>query len=55
MSFIEHFAIVDDPRKNINVKHDLLDVLFLTVSAVISGAGGWYEWHIKPYMQGRWH
>lgn len=43
MSFIEHFAIVDDPRKNINVKHDLLDVLFLTVSAVISGAEGWKD------------
>jgi len=38
MSFIEHFAIVDEPRKDIKVKHDLLDVLFLTISAVISGA-----------------
>jgi predicted transposase YbfD/YdcC len=43
MSFMEHFAIVDDPRQDINVKHDLLDVLFLTVSAVISGAEGWKD------------
>lgn len=43
MSFIEHFSIIEDPRKDINVKHDFLDVLFLTVSAVISGAEGWQD------------
>ena len=43
MSFIGHFAIVDVPRRDINVKHDMLDVLFLTVSAVISGAEGWKD------------
>lgn len=32
MSLIEHFSIIDDPRKDINVKHDLLDILFLTVN-----------------------
>ena len=43
MSFMEHFAIIDDPHQDINEKHDLLDVLFLTVSAVISGAKGWKD------------
>jgi len=43
MSFIEHFSIIEDPRKNINVKHDFIDILFLTVSAVISGAEGWQD------------
>jgi len=43
MSFIDHFSIIEDPRKDINVKHDFLDVLFLTVSAVISGAEGWQD------------
>ena len=43
MSFIEHFATIDDPRRDYNVKHDFLDILLLTVSAVISGAEGWKD------------
>lgn len=43
MSFVEHFSIIEDPRKDINVKHDFIDVLFLTVSAVVSGAEGWQD------------
>ena len=43
MSFLEHFSIVEDPRKDINVKHDFMDVLFLTVSAVMSGCEGWSD------------
>ena len=43
MSFIAHFSTIEDPRSHINVKHDFLDILFLTVSAVISGAEGWKD------------
>lgn len=43
MSFIEHFGAIADPRTNINVKHELLDVLFLSVSGVLSGAEGWKD------------
>jgi len=43
MTFIDHFSSIEDPRTDINVKHDLLDVLFLTVSAVLSGAEGWKD------------
>ena len=28
MSFIDYFGLVTDPRKDINVKHELLDVIF---------------------------
>lgn len=38
-----HFASIEDPRMDINVKHDLLEVLFLTVTAVISGCEGWKD------------
>lgn len=40
MSFIDHFSIIENPRKDINVKYDSIYILFLTVSAVISGAEG---------------
>lgn len=43
MSFIVHFSIIEDLRKGINVKYNFIDILFLTVSAVVSGAEGWQD------------
>ena len=43
MSFIDHFGELQDTRSHINKKHDLLDVIFLTVSAILSGAEGWKD------------
>ncbi len=41
--FYAHFASIEDPRMDINIKHGLLEVLFLTVTAVISGCEGWKD------------
>ncbi len=43
MSFLAHFADLPDPRSHINRAYDLLDIVFLTVSAVLSGAEGWKD------------
>lgn len=43
MSFIDYFGEITDPRKDINVKHNLLDVIFLTITGVISGCEGWKD------------
>ena len=43
MSFIEHFEKLEDKRSHINKKHELLDVIFLTVVALLSGAEGWKD------------
>ncbi|HAT8180831.1 TPA: ISAs1 family transposase, partial [Legionella pneumophila] len=43
MSFIDYFGEITDPRKDINVKHDLLDFIFLTITAVVSGCEGWKD------------
>ena len=43
MSFITHFESLEDKRSHINKKHDLLDVIFLTVVAILSGAEGWKD------------
>jgi len=43
MRFLEHFSQITDPRSHINRCHDLMDVLFLTVCAVLSGAEGWKD------------
>ncbi len=43
MSFVESFSIIADPRSEINLRHDLLDILFLAATAVMSGAEGWKD------------
>ena len=43
MSLLTHLATIEDPRRDINKKHELLHILFLTVSAVLSGAEGWAD------------
>ena len=40
MSFIDYFGEIGDPRKDINVKHNLLDVIFLTITGIVSGCEG---------------
>jgi predicted transposase YbfD/YdcC len=40
-TFMEHFSDLKDPRDDQNKKHQLLDILFLVIAAVISGAEGW--------------
>lgn len=41
MSLIEHFAELDDPRIDRKKRHDLIDILVLSICAIISGAEGW--------------
>ncbi|PSS73170.1 hypothetical protein AYI88_08065 [Shewanella algae] len=61
MNLLEHLETLPDPRKDINLKHNLVDVVFLTLSAVLSGATGWksiqefgeeqLDW-LRQYRQG---
>jgi predicted transposase YbfD/YdcC len=43
MAFMEHFGELTDPRSHINKRHDLHDILFLVVTAILSGAEGWKD------------
>jgi hypothetical protein len=40
-SLLEHFSSLEDPRIERNQRHALLDIVLLTVCAVVSGADGW--------------
>ncbi len=42
-TFLNHFAPITDPRIERCKKHDLLDILLLSITAVISGAEGWED------------
>ena len=41
VSLLDHFASLEDPRVERNQRHALLDIVLLTVCAVVSGADGW--------------
>ena len=41
LSLQEAFSSLEDPRVERNKKHKLLDIILLTICAVISGAEGW--------------
>ncbi len=36
-----HFEHIEDKRTDINKEYDLLDMVFLTMAAVLAGAKGW--------------
>lgn len=40
-SFLEHVGVLEDPRIERCKRHALLDILCLSVCAVLSGADGW--------------
>jgi hypothetical protein len=40
-SFLDHFVTLEDPRVECNQRHVQLDIVFLAVCAVVSGADGW--------------
>ncbi|MDP8063681.1 transposase family protein, partial [Pasteurella atlantica] len=54
MNILSAFKDLEDPRKDINKKYDFLDVIFLVVSAVISGAEGWSEIHQFGKLNIKW-
>ncbi|WP_035274618.1 transposase family protein, partial [Desulfogranum japonicum] len=39
--FVKHFSTLDDPRKDDQIKHNLLDILAIAICATICGADGW--------------
>lgn len=41
--FVEHFSKLPDPRIERNKLHALMDIIVLTICAVISGAEGWED------------
>lgn len=43
LSLLYHFADLDDPRTDHTKRHGLLDIIALTVCAVVSGADAWTE------------
>ncbi len=43
MTLIEHLSVVKETRSDINRQYELIDVIFLVVSAIMAGAEGWQD------------
>jgi hypothetical protein len=54
MSFLELCENIEDSRTDINKHYDLLDILFLTMSAVLYGVKDWKAIHIFGVAQLEW-
>jgi hypothetical protein len=39
----EHFSAIEDPRLNRTKRHQLIDIITITLCAVISGAESWLD------------
>lgn len=53
--FLQHFSIIRDPRKDThNKRHKLMDILVLTILAVICGADGWVDVELFGKSKDEW-
>ncbi|MDE9458602.1 ISAs1 family transposase [Xenorhabdus bovienii] len=43
MTLIEHLSVVEETRSKMNQKHNLVDVIFLVINAILAGAEGWQD------------
>lgn len=43
MDFFAHLSLIEDHRSHINRQHNLVDITFLVMAAVVSGCEGWME------------
>jgi predicted transposase YbfD/YdcC len=53
-SFTEHFSGITDPRIERTKKHKLIDILFLTIAAVICGCDEWEEIELYAEKKQSW-
>ncbi|MDC9583454.1 transposase family protein, partial [Xenorhabdus sp. PR6a] len=43
MTLMEHLSVVKETRSDTHRQYDLIDVIFLVISAIMAGAEGWQD------------
>lgn len=43
MDFFAQLSLIEDSRSSVNRQHDLVDIIFLVMAAIVSGCEGWQE------------
>lgn len=41
MDFFAQLSLIEDSRSSVNRQHDLVDIIFLVMAAIVSGCEGW--------------
>lgn len=54
VSLLEHFESIDEPRTEYLIEHQLLDIIAITICAVICGADSWVEIEEYGYSKQEW-
>ena len=54
VSLLKHFESIDDPRREYLIEHQLLDIIAITICAVICGAESWVEIEEYGYSKQEW-
>ena len=52
--FVEHFSSLDDPRRPQGRRHKLLDIVAMTICAVVAGAEGWDDVELFAQCKVQW-
>jgi predicted transposase YbfD/YdcC len=53
-TFLKHFNSITDPRTERCKKHEIIDILLLAISAVLSGAKGWEDIEDFGHLKLNW-
>ena len=54
ISLVEHFSSLEDPRRPQGRRHNLLDVVAMTICAVVAGAEGRDDVELFTHCKGQW-
>jgi len=50
----EYFSEISNPRQQVKVKYNLLEIVVITISAAISGCEGWEDTYDYCYVKEEW-
>ena len=53
-SLVEHFSSLADPRRPQGRRHNLLDIITMTIYGVVAGAAGWDDVELFVQCKAEW-
>ena len=53
-SLVEHFSSLADPRRPQGRRHNLLDIITMTICGVVAGAEGWDDVELFAQCKAEW-
>ena len=53
-SLVEHFSSLEDPRRPQGRRHNLLDIITMTICGVVAGAEGWDDVELFAQCKAEW-